>query len=278
MFSKFKDKRSFKDSTINRISGINVIAFLLGIFIYAINGNSLSFISLPPEVIKIIIALISLYFLTDQRYIKPKIEEWVKEDVKEYADNLYKEVSDILIRQDLDFLYGLQPIFHSVKDLSYQNLTLDSDKETPISRSKIDNRVKEHGIDQEIREKAVEELLKAEQKKHLQGVAQLAAEEKLKVTENNKEKYETLVKAIHAYLRAWLIFSIKHHRNMPIDQIVGSTINVNDIRDHIKAIEFIREIVLEAETKEDLIPSQSSREIIQEYLDKLIEKLSEKLP
>ncbi|MBD2178901.1 AAA-like domain-containing protein [Pseudanabaena sp. FACHB-1998] len=142
-----------------------------------------------------------------------------------------------------------------------------------LSKLGIDNKVSEYNTNKKLYEKTVEDLLEADESEYLQAVARTTVLIGLKIDKED-DRYSELATSIYAYLRAWLVSSIRYQEDMPVDEILNSVANA---KYHIKGIIYIKDIILEGKNKSLLLPSQNSIEIVKKYLGKLIEKLTKKL-
>ncbi len=270
MTSKSKKKKINKDVTIIRILIINIISFVLGLSLFAVSSIIPQTLLIPPIVLSILVGLISTYLLSD-KLVKPLIEEWIESDTENARKEFDKDIVDILKRQELYLLYTLQKIYQSVKSLNLDNII--SNEEYLISRLEIDIKVRQDGELEELYDQALEDLLEADKTDKLKDVVRTTLSRGLSI-KNNDDRYPELSDSIYAYLRAWLVCSIKYRRYMPVEMILDSTANINT---HKKAIRYIRDTILGGKNKNLLIPSDKSINIIKEYLDKLIEMIQKTL-
>ncbi|NMF58222.1 AAA-like domain-containing protein [Pseudanabaena yagii] len=217
-------------------------------------------------------------FLRESREIDRK-ERDKRLDVEQEINRLQWE--QIYEKQKEDFLSVLAKIrqqlelYNLTLDENYLISQLDVNEINLISEQVFRDNFEEilEGYIQSLktREKTITELFEADRSNYLQAIAQTSVKKSLNITAADN-RYPELVSSIYAYLQAWLIVSIKYDKYMPVDQIVGLAKNA---KEHIKAIKYIRDIILNGSNKELLLPSQTSREIVKDYLSKLIEKLYE---
>jgi len=274
MINKIKDIDKIKDFAINQVVVINVFVFLMGVFLYVTITALIPSTPIHPAFITLIVGLVPTYLLSE-KYVRPPIESWVDLEVdkkiKPYQEKFYELPLDALERENFELVYALQKIYKSVKQLNLQDIQLDD--RLLESTLEIDNKIREYGQEKELYDQAVEELLESDKKKYLKGLTRTAIEESLNIKFGD-ERYPEIFNSIYAYLYAWLIYSIKYHRCMPIDLVLVSPINA---KNHIKVIKHIKDEILNEDGKEILIPSDKSREIIKLYLNKLINLISKNI-
>ncbi|MCC5599061.1 hypothetical protein [Nostoc favosum] len=76
---------------------------------------------------------------------------------------------------------------------------------------------------------------------------------------------------LYAYLKAWLICGIRHDTtNLPIEWIDENALNQQE---QIRALEYIKDKLINHEKVIEEIPKEESRKIIREYLEELINKI-----
>lgn len=265
-----------KDIAIIKIFFANLSAFILGLGVYALGVNISQVLPIPPFLFTAIVGLISTYILSD-KFAKPFVSQWIESEIKAYKDLIKKESVQSLQRQYFDLLYGLKKVYLNVKTLNIDDL-IEND-EYSISKLEIDEKIDASFKQGKIYDKAWEELLEAEEREDngeirdvIQEVVRTTVTKGLKINRQDTN-YQLYAKPIRAYLRAWLVCSIKYRKCMPIEPILDSKDNV---KTHKTAIRYIRNNILNSENRYQFIPSQESIDVIKEYLDKLLAMIQEK--
>ncbi|WP_434684029.1 hypothetical protein [Pseudanabaena minima] len=265
-----------KDIAIIKIFFANLSAFILGLGVYALGVNISQVLPIPPFLFTAIVGLISTYILSD-KFAKPFVSQWIESEIKAYKDLIKKESVQSLQRQYFDLLYGLKKVYLNVKTLNIDDL-IEND-EYSISKLEIDEKIDASFKQEKIYDKAWKELLEAEEREDngeirdvIQEVVRTTVTKGLKINRQDTN-YQLYAKPIRAYLRAWLVCSIKYRKCMPIEPILDSRDNV---KTHKTAIRYIRNNILNSENRYQFIPSQESIDVIKEYLDKLLAMIQEK--
>jgi hypothetical protein len=272
MKTKIKRRKIPKNIAIIWVLIANSISFLIGFALYYISANSTQVSTpVPKELIGIILGIVITLFVSD-KYLKPLLEDCIDLEVSQRNTSYQEEIEnklplDALERQNLDLLYALQKVYSSVKQLNLQNLSLGKDHS--ISGLEIDEKVKKYGESEAIYDKALEELLESDRKEDLIAVVRNTVTKGLNISPED-DKYSDYSIPIYAYLRSWLVCSIKCRKYMPVEPILDSNTNA---KTHIKAIKYIRNTILDGKNKNLLFPSQDTINIIKQYLDKLIEMI-----
>lgn len=262
MLKQFKENIDIQDRAINRVLITNAIAFMLGWGLYAIGTTVHQ--SIPPILFPIIGGFVSTYFLSD-RLVKPLINEWVQTEIEQYKKGIEKDVLHFIQRPILDFLYTLTKQSRPLSNIDAEKLGITEEYSNP--RTEMDKKIILHGKTRENHKQAEYELLEADKANLLERVSQTAVKKSLNITEAD-EKYWELLNNTYAYLRAWLVCSISHEKVMPIEPILDDFENTNN---YIEIIRFIKTEILLAKNSSDFIPSQNSRDLIVDYLDKLMD-------
>lgn len=277
MFNNSQNQNiDIKDIAIIKIFFANLSAFILGLGVYALGVNISQVLPIPPFLFTAIVGLISTYILSD-KFAKPFVSQWIESEIKAYKDLIKKESAQSLQRQYFDLLYGLKKVYLNVKTLNIDDL-IEND-EYSISKLEIDEKIEASFTQEKIYDKAWKELLEAEEREDnveirdvIQEVVRTTVTRGLKINRQDTN-YQLYAKPIRAYLRAWLVCSIKYRKCMPIEPILDSKENV---KTHKNAVRYIRNNILNSENRYQFIPSQESIDVIKEYLDKLLVMIQEK--
>jgi hypothetical protein len=202
--------------------------------------------------------------------------------------NFQQKMVDLYkIQQELEFLslYTLDkiPDHFNVQGLSEELRTLfDKDRNQFLAR------IKKWLEESEDRREAIEGLekgFKEYEKNHavFYDLVAVACNHALNFKKGEKapDSVRQFYYDIFYYLRAWLFCSIKHGVSVPIEPFfqpdLGDELKerYNGIDTYISAIEYIKEVILEKPVMKNYFPTPNSKNIVSEYLQKLIVMLND---
>lgn len=247
-------KESFKDGLVFNIYGFIILAFLIGYFAGFFLENAVAF---PITLFGLLTGIIA--FGT----VKERINYCIDiASQKKIETKTSQEVQNLDLKSLVAESLGWEktPIQCLQLDEELHNETLDN------RIAKLKKNVKKFKDSQE----ALNGLLFSKKRESsedllLEAIAIHALENTgiYKSEENFREKYQHL----YAYLRGWLICSIRYNtNNLPINLIQSNALTKQE---QINAIFYIRNYLIEHKIVQEYIPNKDSREIISEYLKKL---------
>jgi len=288
------------------INDLKIIAFVLclatfacGYWIGSINLNNSSdsekFKIIFPLIITFVVVGLFTWFIND--YFKVKInkkkEEYDQEilnlqqkydqemlNLKQKMDDLYK------IQQELEFL-SLYNILDKIPDhFNFRGLSEELRKLFDEDRNQFRARVKQWREESEARREAIEGLEKGfkesePRKAPFYSLIGTVCNDALKIQDEKAHDWaKPFYDDIFFYLRAWLFCSIKYGVPVPIEPFVKKDLGEEGKEryhgkdTYISAIEYIKEIIIKNQRMDDFFPTPNSKNIVSEYLQKLIDLLN----
>jgi hypothetical protein len=178
--------------------------------------------------------------------------------------------------QDLEFLSVLQESEIPIGAINFQNFSPSIED----LRKKPENELKSEIKKQHVYSNACEEALKglseglATKKSNLVPLVLQACNKSLhrQPGESISKELDQFRDDIYAYLKAWLICSLKYRVSIPVRPFRQTSL---DWKFYINALKFIKDKALEDEAIRDFLPSQASRDIVQSLLNELIELIKD---
>lgn len=274
-----------KRSITFRVTLFVYAALVLGYFLEKLVGmlsSSWSNSSLDL-LIKIVLPLIFGAF--SWTLLKDVIEDLLDKEIGDEKENLkldFEQKEKQLLertpealreKQELEFLSILQDVLRSIDNIEFNDLCSSISQELRSSISSFRKKLKEHTSYVVASQKAVEAL--SNDKNVLMPIVREACDKILsrKIDDPITEEVECFYDDIYAYLKAWLICSIKYDTPMSIKPIRRAFQNADM---YIDTLTFVKDSILEDVKAKRLVETES-RKIIKDYLDKLIDLLNDEI-
>lgn len=242
-----------------------------------VSQNSLNNAGGIGSILKSVAPLLGLYSIALtilHKNIDFEIEREVKKQKKSREEQL--DFGEKIKFEFLSLLYPEIPIKFfrlQIPTTKFDNNQLDQKEKMPD----IEESLKKNAEDSRKHLKAVNYLLADKDVKKdnekiqlLEAIVNTALKEK-GITKDKDPHYYGKKTQIYAYLRAWLVCSIRYQTNqLPIDCIEGKSLSLKELKD---LIECVKNLISHDKKMKELIDDSDSRDIIICYLDKLIEKI-----
>jgi hypothetical protein len=218
--------------------------------------------------------LLGLPFVIGTGYLNPYIDKKIRQETAKTRSNLKKnyEAGELQKEQQIDFLSFVE------KELTLSNIAwseyLRQEGETP---AEFESRLNKNRLKFQYSQEAIHGLLHCEQdengkKIELMESIVVSAIEETSVYKRNPD-FSNKCKHLYAYLKAWLICSIRYQtKKLPADWIKETTL---DKQEQIDALRYIKDNLLNHERVKKYINRAESREVIKDYLDELIELIKQ---